>query len=46
MRRPLLFLPLTLLVNTTSAAYAQYYPYPPPYYAPGYYPPPYYYPPA
>jgi hypothetical protein len=46
MRYLFLLLPLTSLVNTSSTALAQYYPYPPPYYTPGYYPPPYYYPPT
>ena len=42
----LLAIPLfVLLVVVHTAAHAQYYPYPPPYYAPGYYPPAYY-PPA
>jgi hypothetical protein len=45
MRRLLLFLSLVLLVITYDHARAQYYPYPPPYYAPGYYPPGYYRPP-
>jgi hypothetical protein len=42
----LLAIPLfVLMVVVHTAAHAQYYPYPPPYYAPGYYPPAYY-PPA
>jgi hypothetical protein len=43
MRRFMLLLPVALAAQPHTAAFAQYYPYPPAYYGPGYYPPAYYY---
>ena len=43
MRRLLLLLPIALVAQPLTPAFAQYYPYPPAYYGPGYYPPPGYY---